>query len=287
LKTALTHLPEAKQYDINLAKELILQKANPHMIILFGSYSRGNWVEDSYVENGTTYSYISDYDILVVMEKESDIEGGLSKHVRKRMDRSIPMQATVHIIAHGIDYLNEQLEEGRYFFTDIIKEGTLLYDSGKHKLATARNLTPAEVQKKAQEYYDQWFTGGEDFLFAFGQAIHTKRYTNAAFQLHQATERFFMTILLVFTDYKPKIHDLEVLYREVCACDARFKPIFPLQPEEENRKFLVLRDAYIDSRYKPDYTVSPTDLEWLATRVQKLKELTEVICKEKIEGYGR
>jgi len=32
------------------------------MIILFGSYARGEWVED-YQEN---YEYISDYDILVI-----------------------------------------------------------------------------------------------------------------------------------------------------------------------------------------------------------------------------
>lgn len=29
-------------------------------IILFGSYARGTWVEDTYVEGHTTYSYQSD-----------------------------------------------------------------------------------------------------------------------------------------------------------------------------------------------------------------------------------
>jgi hypothetical protein len=36
------------------------------MIILFGSYARGQWVEDIYTEGHITYEYISDFDILVL-----------------------------------------------------------------------------------------------------------------------------------------------------------------------------------------------------------------------------
>ncbi len=36
------------------------------MIILFGSYAKGTWVVDSYMEDHITYSYQSDLDILLV-----------------------------------------------------------------------------------------------------------------------------------------------------------------------------------------------------------------------------
>ena len=49
--------------------------------------------------------------------------------------------------------------------------------------------------------------------------------------------------------------------------------------------FTVLRKAYIDSRYKLGYMVEKEDLEWLALRVQQLKELTKVICEGKIREY--
>jgi hypothetical protein len=45
--------------------------------------------------------------------------------------------------------------------------------------------------------------------------------------------------------------------------------------------------AYIDSRYKLGYTVDPEDLKWLAERVGKLKELTEIVCGERIDSYGK
>ena len=38
------------------------------MLILFGSYARGDWVSDRYVEGDIIYSYQSDFDLLVVTE---------------------------------------------------------------------------------------------------------------------------------------------------------------------------------------------------------------------------
>jgi predicted nucleotidyltransferase len=68
LKTSLEHLSESKQEELISIKEMIINLVNPEMIILFGSYSRGDWVEDRYRVNGTLYEYKSDFDILVVTE---------------------------------------------------------------------------------------------------------------------------------------------------------------------------------------------------------------------------
>jgi len=48
------------------------------MLILFGSYVRGDWVRDRYVEDGVTYTYESDFDLLVVTESRANatVEGG-------------------------------------------------------------------------------------------------------------------------------------------------------------------------------------------------------------------
>ena len=40
------------------------------MVILFGSYATGKWVEDRYIEKGITYEYRSDFDLLVVITHE-------------------------------------------------------------------------------------------------------------------------------------------------------------------------------------------------------------------------
>src|SRR3954468_20039474 len=68
MKTDLSHLPEHKQAELKaIVAALIPKYAEIEMIILYGSYARGNWVEDKYVENGVTYEYKSDYDLLIVL----------------------------------------------------------------------------------------------------------------------------------------------------------------------------------------------------------------------------
>ena len=54
------HLPLKKQKELYLLAELLKHCEGVEIVILFGSYARGNWVEDMYSEKGTTYEYKSD-----------------------------------------------------------------------------------------------------------------------------------------------------------------------------------------------------------------------------------
>ena len=282
LKTSLDHLPQEKQEELRSITDTIVELVQPVMVILFGSYSRGNWVHDIYKEDGTTYEYKSDYDILVVTGHPQDMPPGLSKQIRRRVKKAENLQTPPHIIFHDISFLNKELQEGHYFFTDIIKEGTMLYNNGEHVLSTPKELSPKERAHKARLYFNEWFKSANGFFRQYEHAVADGEFNIAIFLLHQATERYFMTVLLVFTDYKPKTHELEILNRQVGYADVRFKMVFPNQTEEEKRLFTLLVKAYIDSRYKLGYTIDAGDLKWLAARVQKLKELTESICLERI-----
>lgn len=48
----------------------------------------------------------------------------------------------VTVIVHDIDFVNKMLREGQYFFTDIEKEGIVLYDSSNAQLAERKPLSP-------------------------------------------------------------------------------------------------------------------------------------------------
>ena len=72
MKTDLSYLPQHKQTELALITETIRQNVDQlEMIILFGSYARGGWVEDIYTEGRNTYEYRSDFDILAVTATES------------------------------------------------------------------------------------------------------------------------------------------------------------------------------------------------------------------------
>ena len=52
--------------------------------------------------------------------------------------------------------------------------------------------------------------------------------------------------------------------------------------KEEKELFQLLKKAYIDARYKKEYTITAEELQYLSERVQLLRELTEKLCQEEI-----
>ena len=98
-------------------------------------------------------------------------------------------------------------------------------------------------------------------------------------------ERFYSAILWVFTNYRPKIHDLETLTHMVARCDPAFLTVFPRATDEQKECFDLLKRAYIEARYSSAYAITKEQLAYLAQRVQKLQELTKKICVARIEAY--
>ena len=186
---------------------------------------------------------------------------------------------------HDLREVNKALRRGQYFFTDIHKEGILLYDSKRFELAKAQKLSPEERKQTAEEDFKYWFKSAREFYDDFKSNLEKRRYSKSAFELHQATERFYMTVLLVFTHYKPKEHDIKILGKRVSNLDPRFLPIFPRRTPEEKRLFELLQKGYIDARYNPKYKITKKELEYLAERVRQLQKLTKMICRERIESY--
>jgi predicted nucleotidyltransferase len=77
MKTELPEKSRSHQENIDVIRDVILEnyKDKIAFIILFGSFARGDWVYDHYVENHTTYEYCSDYDFLVITKKNNFNDG--------------------------------------------------------------------------------------------------------------------------------------------------------------------------------------------------------------------
>ncbi len=287
MKKSLAHLPQYKREELNLIVKIIRKQfPTSHMIILFGSYARGEWVEDTYTQDHITYEYISDFDILVLPRLKKTAE---NRRKQNSVDDLIlqhkAIKTPVSVIYHSVGQINYKLKEGRYFFSDIKKEGILLYDSGQMKLERIRKPSPAKRKKIAQEDFKMWFSSAKEFFAAYDFHLKRRKYKEAAFQLHQAVERFYSTVLLVFTGYKGKRHNIERIGRQVSGYDTAFLKVFPRATKQQDETFKLLKKAYIDARYKKDYKITKKQLEYLDKRVKILQRLTKKICKEKIESF--
>ncbi len=267
-------------------KILAVDKDQIAMIILFGSYARGDWVRDHYTEGHITYSYESDLDIMVITKspKYAGFQGrSLQSKLETRLERCglgwRPFLAPrVTIIVETILHVNTELEKSRYFYSDIKKEGILLYDSGEFKLSEARDLSWEERKEIAQEDFEQWFHEGREFLIDVSTAFKRSNFKRGAFYLHQATESFYNAILLVFSGYKGKIHNILTLGSLAANYSKELLKIFPRDTKERNDRFILLQKAYIDARYDKNYKITEEELQYLISRVEKLKSVTEEIC---------
>lgn len=288
MKTTLTHLPAHKQAEIKaIVAALIPRFVEVEMIVLFGSYARGTWVEDKYVENGHTLEYKSDYDLLIVLRQNGHANNDNLTHQINTRLQELKLSTWVHPIYHGVDFVNQQLGEGSYFFGDIKKEGVLLFTTNRYQLAEKRSMSAKEMQAIAQRDFDNWYESADDFLLGFKDFVNRGNYKLAAFMLHQAAERYYGAIQLVYTAYKPKTHDLETLGHLAKACDMEFCKVFPMATLEQRWRFELLRKAYVDARYNMDYTISKDDLAYLEERVSLLRHLTESKCRAKIESFTK
>ena len=92
--------------------------------------------------------------------------------------------------------------------------------------------------------------------------------------------------MLVFINYKPKNHNLEELKHITGSYDHQLLAVFPNATDEQKRRFDLLNEAYVKTRYDPDYKITKKQLEYLARCVRKLQRLTKKICKKKIESFA-
>jgi HEPN domain-containing protein/predicted nucleotidyltransferase len=279
MKTSLDHLPARKREQVTAIAAVVQANAPVDMVILFGSYARGNWVEDL----GT--GYFSDFDLMAIVEGEAladdlSLWSKISAQIRP-YGGHIP----VTLLVHDVRQFNHEVRTGQYFYSDVVNEGVLLYDSGRFKLARPKALTPAERLALAQRNFDYWYQSANEFWRGAGYYIARGLGPHAAFLLHQATERYFHAVLLVFTGYKPKSHDIQALAEQTAPMHPSLAGALPRSEPEDKRLFDLLKRAYIDARYSKSYRVTAGELAGMRDRVLDVAERVRKACGDKLTRF--
>jgi predicted nucleotidyltransferase/HEPN domain-containing protein len=302
MRTDLKYLPGGKQRELAYLVEILLEEFGkltakrmaPRLkhgqvlkIILFGSYARGDWVEDPIGR------YFSDYDLLIIVDHEDladtvEFWETAEARILKELSAGQHLRTPVNFIVHSLQDVNHQLERGRYFFIDIVRDGILLHNTPGQALAAPCALSPATALEEAQGYFDQWFESAE--LFFETGTDHIARgprwAKKAAFELHQAAEHFYNCLLLVMTLYTPKSHNLVRLRNLAEPLAPRLAAIWPTDTKFEKRCFELLRAAYIKARYSRHYKITAEELGWLTERIGALQAQVRAICEERLAALA-
>ncbi len=292
MKTSINYLPEQKRDELRRIVKCVLEVLpGCEMIILYGSYARNTYVDyDQRIEYGIRTCFMSDYDILVVTNTRfqrhviSHILSKATDNYYKGMNRN--ESTTVQFIDESIDDLNKAIDKNRYFYTDIKREGIMLYNSGRYKLARRRKQNYREIKELAEEYYNARFERANKFLKYAILAGNETDYKEASFFLHQACENYYNSIILTFTLYSPKEHSLIKLSARAKTHSLESSKAFPRNTEEEKRLFDLLQDAYIQARYSLHFRITKEDIEALIPKVELLRDITQQCCEERIKVYA-
>lgn len=297
MRDTLDHLPETKQLELagvvrtlfeefdastRTGNQRFTKQARIFKVVLYGSYARGDWVDDP------IGGYASDYDILIIVNDERLVDFDYWSSAEDRLMREVmiarSLSAPVNFVVHSLTDTNNQIIRGRPFFLDIVDQGVSLYEAEGHPFALPGKLPPEEARAEAQGHFDEWFPSAAAFARGARFYVGDDRPKEAAFSYHQATERFYHCALLVLTLYSPKSHKLNFLRSRAEDLAPELIAAWPRDDKFSRRCFELLRQAYINARYSPYYEISAEELAWAGERVAVLQTLVETVCLERLSS---
>lgn len=299
MKTSLDHLPEKKRRELARVEEILFEEFDRARgngqkvwdrngrilkIVLFGSYARGDWVDEA---GKTEKGYQSDFDLLIVVNyKQLDDMATYWHAAEDAILREKSIKTPVSLIVHSLGDVNDKLAQGRYFFVDIVKEGIALYELEGHRFVDPKPLDAKEAYETAKEYFGTWLKNGTDFLDTALYALRSEKKNQAAFLMHQCAETLYAAYLLTTTYYSPSTHNIKRLRSLAEEKDPRFRDIWPDADKFQRRSFERLKDAYVKARYSKHYEISEQELAWLGERVNLLADLVKKACEERLASLA-
>nr|WP_277923661.1 HEPN domain-containing protein [Sphingomonas sp. TREG-RG-20F-R18-01] len=296
-------MPPAKQRELERVVQILFEEfadataiatsawkkqARIQKVILYGSYARGGWVDEPHTAKG----YQSDFDLLVIVnhEKLTDrVEFWSSAEDRLNRELAITktLRTPVNFIVHTLSEVTTGLNQGRYFFMDVVRDGIALYQTDDTDFVEPKPKTPDQALAMAREYYEEWFPSANKRFDGAKFHIGQGNLKDAAFDLHQTAERYYHCVLLVCTFYTPHVHNLGFLRTQAERLDLRLVHVWPRVLKYERARFEKLKEAYVKARYSRHFRITEEELAWLADRVEELGQAVETICAERIAVLER
>ena len=292
MKNDVDHLPAIQQGELERVQRVLMEEFEEAIakattpsrkngkilkIILFGSYAREDWVDEP--ENG----YQSDFDLLVIVNHDDLTDIAHYWYVAEdRILRDGKIARPVNIIVHSLDEVNQSLKRGEYFWVDIARDGIVLYELPCHPLATPMPLTAVDAYQMANGYFDDWLDKIDTALMGAEFYIEKSKPKDAAFTLHQATERAYICFLLVRTLYFPRSHNIKFLRSLAEDSEPRLIEAWPRDNRLDRRRFQLLKRAYVEARYSTAYEINADELNAILGSVRRLRDIVAEVSEERL-----
>lgn len=211
---------------------------------------------------------VAQYYVLVLVEKEKTTA---NSELQDKIENGCRQIVPVTAIVLDIVQFNQWLNEGHQFACMIVERANCIYqkDNLPHVIYHQR-VGNTEAEKKcyaeARSRVKEFIAGAELYRLR-------TQYKMAAFMLHQATEHSLLAMFKKATGLQVNTHNLDKLYRYCSMIEYRLPAIFPRKEEKDQKLFTLLQKAYIETRYKSNYSINAAELEALIEKVKAVFSL--------------
>jgi len=271
LMSKLNHLPSEHTANLESICNKIIETGKADIIILFGYFAFSH----------SKIPVNSLYEILVITDHFETREQ-LSNELAVRFQKNSP---PIHGVIETITLFNISVEEGLFYFSDILREGIILYNNEEFELAKPKDLSPLKRRKIAEEDYHQWMAKAKETWKNYQTESSKNNRKGCAFHLNQVAEFCYMAVEMVFSHNYYDEHNIKAQRDRIRAFDKRIHKAFPLDTKSQIEAFEYLSQAYVGAQYMSDsdFPISQKQIDYWAHESGKLIVLADSICKGKIQ----
>ena len=232
------------------------------------------------ISSTTGHSTASKFDFIVLIDSADPKSAGDYETEIKNLTESV---ASVQISIFKITYFNAIIENGGdIYFSMVLQNGELVFDSGKHKDFT---IPISKTFDRAQLRFESFHKRAVSFQKAAEAHFKRKEYELAAFSCHQAIEHALNALLFSLMGVKNKTHNLTRLLTLAARIVPELLPGFFID-DNQSDLLTVLQSAYIKARYSEKFTVDSTQASFMMSKADLLIALV-TNAVEKIKNNYR
>jgi uncharacterized protein len=263
---------------ISLVEKVVI----PDVIYLLGSASTKKTITSLFCPSGYEPALGTDYFILVLL---NDFREKSISQWQDQIEQVCNVTIPVSCIVLETATFHQWLKIGHRFARLVAQSGAVIYNPQNISFSPTGDYDPIVESSIIERQYQAGFSKTQEFLAGADLYRIRKHYSLALFMLHQATEQALGTLLKKGMGYYCCSHNIERLLRYVSWVDGQVRDLFPMYTESEKKLFTLLQKAYIDSRYRLDYTVHYQDLVTITERVRLLVRILENWGKKSVSTF--
>lgn len=258
----------------------ILNIVNPDRISLLGATVYTSHSQSIFNGTAPTKCLVNDFFLLVLLPElgEQKLHEWQDK-IENCIKGSVSITTIVVETTVFLDWLNTS----NSFALKCWERAVPIYDAGTLHLEKNIPYQTGDEHTKLGQSFTSCLHKAHAFLKGSEHYVNEGERGMAAFMLHQASEQALYALVKMGTGYHAHTHNLRKLMRYAALIEYQLEKIFTTNSEGNNRLFTLLRDAYIDTRYREAYKITSKDLELLTEKVRSILEIVEDSGKQILE----